>query len=293
MTSNMRGIALMIVAMAGFAVADTLIKLNGSVMAPAHTALYLLFGGGIIFGALAMIERAKLWDRKALEPFFLMRYGLEAGSMICMVTALTRVDLSVVGAILQATPLLVVAGAVIFLKEKVSWRRWGAIGVGFIGVLLIVEPWDAEFDANVLFALAAMVGLSGRDLTTRMVPKGVASTALAAWTMVFSLPIIAVWVALSEPVFLPTVVSWPMTIGMASFGAFGYLLLIYSTRMAPISIVSPYRYTRLIFLMLFGVLVFGERPSVSVLLGAFIIIASGIYTMWRDRVVRQASEQQA
>lgn len=284
--SNSRGIWLMVCSMGMFAVADMFVKLASATLSPAHTTLLLMGGGLIVFAGLALAQGVRLWNRAALTRIMCIRYVAEMMGSFGIVLALSQVPLSTVGAILQATPLVVAAGAVLFLGEKVSWRRWSAIVVGFGGVLLIVQPGSATFDASVLWAVVAMTGLAGRDLTTRAAPPAMASSALATYTMAAVVPFALLWCAVSQDRVLPVGVNWWIVIAMVGFGAIGYLLLIASVRAAPVSVVSPFRYSRLIFLLCLGFVVFGERPDPLMLLGAAIIIASGVYTMWRDRVTK-------
>ncbi len=284
---NLRGIWLMIAAMAAFAVADTLIKFAAATLSPAQTTVLLTGGGLILFAVMALVQRAPLRPRDAVSPVLLIRYVSELCGTFGIVLALTYVPLSTVGAILQATPLVVAAGAVLLLGETVSWRRWSAIALGFFGVLLIIKPGSAAFDLNVLWPVLAMFGLAGRDLTTRVTPPGMASTALATYTMAAVVPFAVLWCLLAGDPLIPTEANWPLIIAMISCGAFGYLLIISSVRVAEVSVVSPYRYSRLLFLLFFGVTLFGERPDALTLLGAAIIIFSGIYTMWRDRLAKQ------
>ena len=206
--------------------------------------------------------------------------------MIGMVLALTYVPLSVVGAITQATPLLVVLGAVLWLGEKVSWRRWSAIAVGFLGVLLIVQPGAEGFDASVFWAVLSMIGLSVRDLTTRLTPEGMRTSSLGAYSMLAALPVSIAWLIWAGEARIPVGINWWMVTVMVLLGSLGYGLLIVSIRVAEISKVTPYRYSRLLFLLVIGVVVFGERPNARVLVGAGLIVASGLYTMWRERTVR-------
>ncbi|WP_298361774.1 DMT family transporter [uncultured Litoreibacter sp.] len=279
----LKGIYLMVASMGGFAIADTLIKLASGTMSPAHTTLMLMGGGLLVFAALAKWQGEALLSWEAFRPLYLMRYVAEIMGTFGIVLSLTYVDLSVVGAILQATPLVVVVGAILFLGERVSWRRWSAIGVGFVGVLMIVQPGDEGFDATVLWPILAMTGLALRDLTTRVTPPGMNSARLATYTMAAALPFALLWIGLAEDTWLPASPNWVLVFGMVGFGALGYLLLIASIRAAPVSVVSPYRYSRLIFLLVAGMLVFGERPGIMTLAGAALIVASGIYAMWRDR----------
>ncbi len=277
-----RGIVFMVLAMAAFAIADTFIKLSATAMSSAHTALLLIGGSLVVFVLLAIVQKQRLLDKAALSPVLLIRYVSEISATFGMVQALRLVPLSTVGAILQATPLMVAMGAVLLLGERMSWRRWSAISVGFVGVLLIVQPSTQSFNVNVLWAILAMLGLSARDLTTRVTPASMASSSLAAYTMAAAMPFTLVWVMLTESNMLPESVNWWLVTGMISFATAGYLMIISSIRLAPVSIVSPYRYSRLLFLLLLGVIVFDERPDALMLCGSFIIIAAGLYTMWRE-----------
>jgi len=279
----------MVLSMAAFALADTLVKVAGAFLSPAQILVFLMTGAMIIFALMAKAQGAKLLNAKAFAPILLVRYLSEVVGMFGMVLALTHVPLSIVGAITQATPILVVLGAVLFLGEKISWRRWTSIIIGFIGVLLIVQPGAEDYDASVLWALLAMLALSVRDLTTPLVPSDVASTSLATYTMVAALPFSVFWVLYNGESLFPANVNWLVITPMILLGSVGYVLLIISIRMAEISVVMPFRYTRIIFMITLGVLVFGENPTIYMLIGAALIIVSGIYIMWREKRVKQLS----
>lgn len=285
---NVHGIGLMILSMCAFAVADTLVKVSTATLSPAQISFLLLGGGMILFAAMAKIQGEKLTDRRALQPIFLVRYLAEITGMIGMITALAHVPLSTVGAITQATPIFVTVGAVLFLRESVSWRRWTAILIGFSGVLLIVQPGTEGFNFSVLWAVLAMVALSIRDLTTRMVPNDMPSTCLATYTMIAAVPFTIIWVLLNGEPLLSSQTNWLVTLPMIALGSIGYILLIASLRMAPVSIVMPFRYSRIIFLLILGVFIFDEKPSVIMLVGAMMIILSGIYMMWREQRIQQS-----
>ncbi|MEO1549800.1 MAG: DMT family transporter [Pseudomonadota bacterium] len=280
------GIALTVLAMAFFAVADSLIKVSVSVMAPAHTTLLLMGGGGVVFTCLALVRRERLWSAQAFHPVLLGRYLVEAVAAIGMVSSLAHVPLATLGAVLQASPLVVTAGAVLLFGEQVSWRRWSAIALGFVGVVIILRPGTDGFGWSTLYPVLAMVALSLRDLATRATPAGIPTTSLSAYTMAASLPIVMVWAAWSAPTLLPPTVPWPPVLGMVTLGAVGYLAMTAGVRAAPLSVVTPFRYTRLLFLLILGLVVFDERPDVWTLIGAALIVASGMYAMWRDRVRR-------
>jgi len=287
--TNARGILFMIMSMGAFAVADTLIKVSTSVISPAQVMFILISGALIIFTLMAVLQRDRLSDRRALSPILLLRYMAEIAGMVGMVMALTNVPLSVVGAITQATPLLATVGAVLFLNEDVGWRRWCSIIIGFIGVLLIVQPGAVEFNFAVLWAILAMVSLSVRDLTIRLIPPDIASASLATYTMAAATPFTIAWVLYNGEPLIPEQLNWYVTIPMIGLGAMGYMLLIYAIRTAEVSVVMPFRYSRIIFLLVLGTLVFDEKPGVLMLVGASLIIGSGVYMMWREQLVKRVT----
>jgi drug/metabolite transporter (DMT)-like permease len=285
---NGRGILLMLASMAAFALADTLVKIASASLTPAQISFFLLGGGLIVFTTMALVQGEKLRDIRAFQPVLMLRYLAEIVGMVGMITALAYVPLSTVGAITQATPIFVTIGAVFFLRETVNWRRWSAIIIGFIGVLFVVQPGTDGFDSSVLWAVLAMVALALRDLTTRMVPADMPSTCLAAYTMIAATPVTIAWVLLSGETLFPSNINWLVVIPMIGLGSVGYMLLIASLRMAEVSVVMPFRYSRIIFLLGFGILVFDEKPTVLMLSGAALIIASGIYMMWREHRLKIA-----
>lgn len=287
---NARGIILMVLSMGAFALADTLVKLSTSFLSPAQVLFFLIGGGLVLFSLMAKVQGEKLRDPRAFAPILLLRYLSEISGMAGMVLALAYVPLSTVGAITQASPMLVTVGAVLFLGEKVSWRRWSSIFVGFAGVLLIVQPGAAGFDLAVLWAVLAMAALSIRDLTTRLTPLGMPSTCLATYTMMAAFPFTIAWVLLSGESLFPEHVNWVIVVPMIGLGSFGYMLLIASLRMAEASVVTPFRYSRIIFLLVLGIVVFQESPSALMLCGATLIIVSGIYMMWREQRVKRSSK---
>ncbi|MEL7429829.1 MAG: DMT family transporter [Pseudomonadota bacterium] len=280
---NLRGIVFMLLSMVAFALADTCVKLASAFMTPPQVMFYLMLGGLVMFTLLTFTEREPFFNRNAFAPVVMVRYLAELVGMVGMIMALSKVPLSIVGAITQAAPILVAVGAALFLGEVVSWRRWTSICIGFLGVLIIVQPGAEGFDLSVLWAVLAMLGLALRDLTTRIIPKDIGSASLATYTMLVSVPFSIGWTWLQGDTLFPPNINWAIILPMTTLGAIGYVLLIKSIRMAEVSVVTPFRYSRIIFLILLGVVVFGERPGISVLSGAALVIASGIYIVWRER----------
>ena len=285
--NNAKGIVLMLFSMASFALGDTFVKTSGSFLSPAQIMFFLISGGLILFALIAVAKGENLKEPRAFAPVLLLRYCTEMIGLLGMIMALTNVPLSIVGAVTQASPILVAVGAVIFLRETVSWRRWSSIAIGFCGVVLVIQPWGESLDYAVLWAVLALVGFSVRDLVTRLTPPDIASASLATFTMVAALPFTATWVLFTGEKFFPAEINWIIVGCMVILGSVGYLLLITSLRLGELSAIMPFRYSRIVFLLIFGVLFFGESPSLSMLLGSALVIVSGIYLMWREHVVKQ------
>ena len=165
----------MIISMASFAAGDTFVKISGAFLSPAQIMFFLIAGGLIIFAMIAKIKGENLLDSRAFSPVLLIRYLAEMIGLVAMIIGLTKIPLSVVGTVTQASPILVAAGAVFFFKEIVSWRRWSSIVIGFIGVVLVIQPGSQNLDYAVIWAVVALVAFSIRDLVTRLTPPDIPS----------------------------------------------------------------------------------------------------------------------
>ena len=283
---NSKGIFLMIISMASFAVGDTFVKISGAFLSPAQIMFFLIAGGLIIFALIAKFKGENLLDSRAFSPVLLIRYLAEMIGLVAMIMGLTKIPLSVVGTVTQASPMLVAAGAIFFFKEIVSWRRWSSIVIGFIGVVLVIQPGSQNLDYAVIWAIVALVAFSIRDLVTRLTPPDIPSASIATFTMIAAFPFTTAWVFFSGEKLFPPGIDWLVVSGMIILGSFGYLLLITSLRLGELSAIMPFRYSRIVFLLILGVFVFGERPTASMLAGATLILTSGVYIMWREKVVK-------
>ena len=291
--NNLRGIILMVLAMAGFAVEDAFIKAlaaNGSGVSVGQILVMLALGGTAIYTAWAMKDGVSLFSKDFIHPAVLTRNGTEMLGTWGFVTGIATIPLATVTTILQAAPLLVTMGAALIFKETVGWRRWLAIAVGFAGMLLVVRPGVGTFDPQVLWAVLGVLGLSARDLATRKIPKTIPTLQLSSWGFV-SVGVLGVllvtadgqWVSLTQQ-------QWMLLGGAIAVGAFAYWAITEATRVGEISAVAPFRYSRLIFALLIGTLIFKEMPDGFTLAGAALIMGSGIYAFYRERIrKRQAA----
>jgi drug/metabolite transporter (DMT)-like permease len=289
---NMRGSILMVLAMLGFAIEDMLIKQMAGSLPVGQVVILLGIGGGIIFGSIVKFYGENLWSRAFIHPAMILRNLSEIFGTLGFVAAIALTPLSTASAILQATPLVVTLGAALFLGETVGWRRWLAILIGLCGVLLIIRPGMDGFDPKSLLAVIGVIGLAGRDLATRRIPKDISSRQIAFYAFMISLftGFILLRIGVTGDTWTPIDSTQSLRMFAAVIvGVLAYYAIIGATRIGDVAIVSPFRYTRLVFALIVGVIAFNERPDALTLIGATIIVASGIYTLWREAKLRRTS----
>lgn len=288
--SNIHGILLVVAAMAGFTIEDMLIKQLTVALPVGQVLIMLGVASACVFAALARFRGHRIFVSAAWRPVFLLRALAEAAAALSFVTALSLVDLSVVAAVFQATPLVITMGAALFLGEEVGWRRWSAIGLGFIGMLIIIRPGLSGFEPAVLFVLITVAAIATRDLITRRMDVAVPSMVIAFQGFAVLVPAGAVLLLLgaAPAQALEGLEPW-MMLGAVITGASAYYCIVHAMRIADASAVMPFRYTRLLFSLIAGVLVFGERPDALTLAGAGLIMGSGLYTFLREQhIARRA-----
>lgn len=280
---NLRAALLITGAMALFAVEDVFLKL---LAAHLPVGQLLMMGGALattVFWAMMAMRGQRLWTRDLLHPMVMLRNAGEGLGCVLFVSALAKGDLASASIILQAGPLVMTLGAVIFLGETVGWRRWLSITTGLIGVLIVVRPGTEAFQPASLLAVGAVLALVARDLATRRVPPGVSSSALTASAFAALIPcgLLMMLFIPSAPV-LPDARQWAQVVASVAFGMSAYVLMVAAVRLGQIAVVAPFRYTRLVFALILAVVVFGERPDIPTLIGAAIIALAGMHAMWRE-----------
>lgn len=286
LSPNLQGAVFMILSMAAFTLNDTFVKL-----AAGHVPLFqIVFLRGLsttamlvvtvyLAGGLRFQIPRRDRGRVALRTFF------EAATVVAFLVALTNMPLANASAILSALPLFVTLGAALFLGERVGWRRLSAIVVGFMGVILIVQPGTDGFNIYALSALLAALLVTGRDLVTRTLSPEVPSmtvaviTAAAVCVMGGILSTFETWVQL-------TLRDAAYIFASSIFIIGGYVFSIMVMRIGEIDFTSPFRYTALVWALVLGLIVFGEWPNTLALIGAAIVVATGLFTFWRERAVK-------
>jgi drug/metabolite transporter (DMT)-like permease len=282
-SDNQRGSLYMIAAMAGFAVEDMFLKSAARLMPVGEVITLFGLGGMVIFACLALQRGEAVFPPALLSRPMLLRSGFEVTGRLFYALAITLTPLSVASAILQATPLVVVAGAAVIFGEVVGWRRWMAIVVGFAGVLLIIRPGLEGFDALSILTVIGLIGFAGRDLATRAAPPALSNMQLgvAGFAM---LSLAGVVILLVNGDFrLPDGAGLIRVAAATVVGVGAYTALTAAMRTGEVSAVTPFRYTRLLFALILGVVVFDETPDALTLTGSAIVVASGIYVLTQNR----------
>ncbi len=292
LTKNTQGALLMAASMAGFSCSDALSKaIVASMNAGQIIFIRGLFTALIVYLLARRMGALRSW-KVILQPMIALRIACEAIAAATYITALGMMPIANASAIQQAVPLAVTLGAMIFLKEPVGWRRWSAILVGFIGVLIIIRPGPDGFTLAALLVTACMFATAARDLATRCIDKNVPSLMVTVCTA-FSISIFGALCIVPLGGWQPVGMTSLLQILLASvLVLIGYQAVILAMRTGEISFVAPFRYLSLIWSSLLGLIVFGEMPDSWAIIGAAIVIASGIYTFYRENK-RRAAERVA
>jgi drug/metabolite transporter (DMT)-like permease len=290
--NNRKGILLMLVAMVGFTIEDAFIKQLSNTISIGQILIIVGFFSSVFFALLAVTRGRKLlapnvWTRATITRMF-----AEAIAALAFVTSLSLVPLSTVAAVFQITPLTITLGAALFLGESVGWRRWTAIGVGFIGVLLIIRPGFSDFDPSVLWVLVAVLGVAVRDLVTRAIPTSVESS-IISFQAFSSLVVAGALILLVTPQGITPIPSKELVYFGCTlvFSISGYYAIVAAMRVGNASVVASFRYSRLLFSLLVGVFIFGESVDALTLIGSTIIIATGLYTFLSEHRLVMGSRE--
>lgn len=269
--------------MACFAVEDTFIKLL-SARLPATQILFSVgFGGALITLALAVTLNVNLADKILLNKHVISRTIADLFGALFFTSAMVLIPMSLLASILQATPLFVTLGAAILLGEKVGWRRWSAIFIGFLGVIIILQPGYGSFQLASLLGLAAVLCLALRDVVTRDMATEIPTLTVTFYACLAmgSAGFIA-YPFFGTPI-MPTTFEAILLVCAAIIGVTGYFLIVLATRKGDVSVIAPFRYSRLLFSLVLASLILGEMLTLPILLGGLLVVSSGIYTFGRER----------
>ena len=284
---NIKGAFMMMGTMAGFVINDAFMRvvletlplfqaifLRGSFLIP--MIVFLAWRGGALRYTVLPID---IWRIR-------LRTLCELIGTFLFLTALTLLPFAEISAIMQALPLAVTVGAVVFLGAPIGWRRLSAILVGFVGVLIIIRPGSEAFSPYSLMVLAVVLVVVVRDLAARVLSPGIPSTLVALHA--------AIWIAIANGA-LSLTAPWAAISGQSAlFLALaalsltaGYIFGVAAMRIGDIATIAPFRYTSLLWAILLGTVVFGEALDTWTITGAAIVVAMGLFSLYREQVVKR------
>jgi drug/metabolite transporter (DMT)-like permease len=274
----------MIVSMGAFAIEDAFVKVATKTLPIGEVLILFGLGGMFIYMGLLRLNREPLLIPDVLSRPMLIRVVFEVTGRLFYVLAIALISLSVATVILQATPLVVVAGAVLVFGEKVGWRRWLAIIMGLLGVIVIVQPGTEGFSELSLLAIIGMIGFAGRDLASRAAPSTIGTSLLGLYgflSVVISGVLYFIWA--DTPFVIPESEASLALLGGIIFGVLAYSCLMKAMRTGEVSAVTPFRYIRLLFGVALGLLLFDEVLTPTILFGSTLIVMTGLFITWRGK----------
>ncbi|MFO7482492.1 DMT family transporter [Oceanibaculum nanhaiense] len=276
------GIAIVLLGVFMFACVDTLNKVLGQ----SHSIAQILWVRFLIFVPIALVlsyrRHGGLTWRSQRPLLQAARAALLVIEMGFFVAALKYLPLADVQAIAASAPLMVVALSVPFLGEKVGWRRWSAVTVGFVGVLIIVRPGFESMSTGTILTLIGTAMWAVYQIMLRIVGRYDPAPTTALWTAVIGLAMTSMVVPFHWTA--PTPLGWFLLLLIGILGAAGHTVFMKAFTLAPASALQPFTYTQLVLVTFLGWLVFNDLPDGWTVAGASLIVAAGLYSIYRARL---------
>jgi drug/metabolite transporter (DMT)-like permease len=277
----------MIIAMGCLTLTDLLIKVSSQTLPIGQVMISYGVGSLIVFWILLRIKGESIRLSPLNNPTVIFRNIGELIALNGMFLALVYVPLSTIGAVIQTVPILVTAAAALFLGERVGMRRASAIFVGFLGALLIIQPGAASFDITAILVLIAAIGMALRDIATKLVRENLSTLLLSFYSCFLFIISGSVLLIINGEASVPVLGNSVTIAAMIVTGSLGFFFMTEAVRLGEMSVVSPFRYTRLLFSMATGILILGEQVNTYMIIGSALTILSGLY-IWRREIVMQS-----
>ncbi len=274
----------MVLAMAGFAIEDLVIKLV-SVRLPVSQILIMLGLLSLIwFVMIARWKKIPLLTREMLNKPFIIRTLADLFAALFYVIAIVNSPLSSASAILQFSPLLVTLGAALFLRERVGLVSWVAIGFGLVGMILIIRPGTESFTPASIFGVLSVVMLALREIATRVMSISVHSLAVSSWAFAACALIGFITIPFFPVPVIPTSEDLLLMLVSSVVSCIAYYALVQATRDGELSVIAPFRYTRLLFALILSYWILGEQPDTMMYFGSALVVLSGLYNLSFGRI---------
>lgn len=286
-SDNLRGAGFMMLSMAAFVLGDACIKAVAPLL-PLYQAVTLR--GLLTVPALALIAHltgglrvSLVWQARGLVG---LRAMAEVAATVTFFAALLNLPLATVSAIMQSAPLAVTLGAALVFRERIGWRRLLAISLGFLGVLVIVRPGPEGFNIWAGVSLLTVLAVVVRDLATRRLPAGVPSVTVALVSAV-AVAVVAAVLSLAEPWQPVSLEAALLIVAATVFVVVGYIFIIRVMRVGEVGVTAPFRYSALVWAVVLGWVLFAELPDLWTMVGASIVVGSGLFTLAREHRLRK------
>jgi drug/metabolite transporter (DMT)-like permease len=282
MASRSTGLLFALIAVTIFAIQDGISKHLGTAYPPIFITMirYWAFAGFAIFlasRATGGVKQTAVANRLWLQ---ICRGVLLVAQIVVSVFAFSRVGLAQTHTIFAAAPLVVACLSIPILGEKVGWRRWTAIGVGFIGILMIINPLHATFDAKIVIPIIGTTMFALYSVLTRLGSRSDSPETAFFYTGVAG----AVAITFVGPFYWTdiTMIDWFWMIILCITGMSGHYLLIRAYSLLDAVAVQPIFYVQSVLVCLIGVFMFGEVMTLNTVAGCAIVIGAGVFTIWRE-----------
>ncbi len=284
MSVNLKSIILMIVAMGCLTLADLLIKIASQTLPIGQVMIFLGVGSIIVFWGLMSMKGEAIRLSPFINPAVIIRNIGDLIAINSMCLALVYVPISTIGAVIQTVPLMVTGAAAFFLGERVGIKRASAIVVGFLGALFIVQPGTASFDIMTLLVFVSAVGMTLRDIGTKLVRENFSTLLLSFYSCILFSLSGCVLLSITGGAIIPDLNMLFIFVVMIALGSCGVIFMTEAVRLGEMSVVSPFRYTRLLFSLAAGIIILEEQVNAMMLFGSALTILSGLYIWHREMV---------
>lgn len=289
---NLRGLVLMLLGFFAFAACDVQAKVLTETLHPVQIVWLRMFG--LFLGVVVLIAMRGPQLLRSNQPLLQVGRGVAAvSSAVCFLVALRHVPLADAVAVSFIAPFVVTLAGAILLKEPVGLRRWIAVAIGFVGMLIVIRPGLGVFHPAIFFVVLAASLFATRQILSRFLAGGDSIATTVAYTSITATAIATVL----QPFVWETPQGWQIwavIFGMSACAALGEVLVIRALDIAQAVVLAPLHYSLIIWGTMYGYLVFGDLPDGWTLIGCVIIIGSGLYTLHRERLAhRQKAQSQS
>ena len=278
----------MVAAMGCLTLADLLIKIASQTLPIGQVMIFFGVGSIIVFWGLIGIKGETIWLSPFTNPAVVLRNIGDLIAINGMCLALVYVPLSTIGAVIQTVPLMVTAAAALFLGEQVGMRRGLAIFIGFLGTLFIIQPGADTFDIATTLVFVTALGMALRDISTKLVRENFSTLLLSFYSCVLFILSGSVLLIITGGARMPGIDMICIVAAMIALGSLGFFLMTEAVRCGDMSVVIPFRYTRLLFSLAVGIVILDEQVNAIMLFGSALTIFAGLY-IWRREIVIQSS----